>query len=137
MQPDRPVPRFALMRVALLALSLLPMVAAEARVETGDQQLARILAGRTEGKAQSCLPLMNRNDSETIRGVGIAYNNGRTTWISRFDKGCAPKSDDVVVTTSPMGRPCRGDIVRFVERMTGFEHGACAFGDFVPYTKGK
>lgn len=125
------------MRALILIPALLLSTAVAARVESGEAQLAKILAGRTAGKPQSCLPLFDRNDSQTLDGVGIAFRSGRTTWIGRFDDGCHVGPNDTIVTTTSMSQLCRGDIIHVVDQMSHMEHDTCGFRDFTPYTKAK
>jgi len=124
------------MRLApLLGLALsAPAFAAQLSPEA---ELARILNGATPGKPQTCLPAFDRSEGKNVPQIGIVYGWGRTLYLNRFQDGCHLDRDDVVVTSTPTGELCRGDIAHIVGSTSHIEHDSCVFGDFVPYTKAK
>jgi hypothetical protein len=128
------------MRVALPFIALtLVSAAVAAKPPTGEERLAKTLAGTTPGKPQSCFSTtLGRADSQTIEGVGILYKSGRTYWLNRFEGGC-PQLDQFsfLVTRTPTGQFCRGDIAQVVSQGTSIPRGSCIFGDFTPYTRAK
>lgn len=110
--------------------------AAEARVQA---ELARELAGLTPEAPQGCFPLAGRPQTRSeIFGPTILYTASRDLKIRNDTTGgCerARRGNDTLVTVSPIGRLCRGDIVRTVDRVNGFQTGSCALGDFVVYRR--
>lgn len=136
MKPIGRPTRCATMRsLLLLALAFSAPALASS---SGDKELARLLAGRTAGKPQSCIPIVGRSNSQTIAGIGIVYGSGKTVWLNRFTSGCENAfPGDVVVTVTPAGNQCKGDFVRLVDPVAGALRGVCALGDYVPYTRAK
>lgn len=122
----------------LLAAFVLP-AAALAAGPTGEAKLEKLIEGRTAGKPSDCLPLMGGSPSSTkIEGVGEVFGSGRTIYVNRFEGGCPGLSSfDTIVTRSPQGRLCRGDIARIVDLTSRIERGSCVLGPFVPYSKAK
>ena len=110
-----------------------------ATAEAASQQaLAAELAGLVPGEPTTCLPEPTRNQLAS-RGYGativyvasptLKYRNDTTGGCERLGRG------DTLITRTPIGRVCRGDIATTVDRTSGFQTGSCAFGDFVPYRR--
>ena len=125
---------------AMLLLSGCTMTAAEsARADAAqardEARLSKTLAGREAGKPTDCIDPRTLNSS--VYGDAILYQFGTgKAWLTRTQGGCFGLSrDDIIVTRSFTGQLCRGDIVRTVDRTSGFPSGSCTFGEFVPYTK--
>ena len=120
----------------LLVAPIAPLFAARLSPEA---RLAQITQGRVAGKPVSCInlsPVGGNNDSEKIAGLAMAYRQGSTWYVNRFDGGCPQLSEDtIVITRLHTSQLCRGDIADL--RMSGanIPVGTCIFGDFVPYTK--
>jgi hypothetical protein len=123
---------------ALLAASLIAAPALAVR-KTPEEQLAKLLEGRTAGKPVSCINLgmsSSSSDSMKIPGLAMAYRQGSTWYVNRFQGDCKSLSDDtIVVTRTPSSQLCRGDIADLVSAAARMPVGACIFDDFVPYTK--
>ncbi|KQN25881.1 hypothetical protein ASE86_06725 [Sphingomonas sp. Leaf33] len=97
-------------------------------------RLERDLAGWSPGAPQSCI--QTRNANVKIYGDTLVYDDGARRYRNQTTGGCfGLKRDDIIVTQTFGSQFCRGDIVRTVDRTAGFPSGACAFGDFVPYTR--
>ena len=136
-----------MLRWSLPVLTLLAGCAASpqevARVDAmraeEDVRLERALAGRVAGPPINCLNTRNMNTS--VFGDRILYRNGSgsrgTVYLSRTNGGCfGLRRDDILVSQTPIGQFCRGDIITTVDRTSGITSGSCAYGDFVPYTRG-
>ena len=68
----------------------------------------------------------------------ILYDQGGTVYVQNPKGGCTGvgSGSDILVTRQVgTAQICEGEIVRLVDRTSGFEHGACVFGPFTPYTK--
>ena len=121
----------------LLALAALSGCAAgmaqrEARGE--DPELTKALAGRIAGKPKTCLDLRDASASQQYRDAIVYRSSTRTLW--RMDApGCPLDDNAIIVSRVYSSEICRGDIFQLVDRTSGFFRGACAYGDFVPYTK--
>jgi hypothetical protein len=126
--------------VALLATACAPtpQQAARAAVDADATQakLAKALAGLTPGKPMSCLSQLQSTNLEAY-GPTLLYRVSRNL-VYRNDTagGCERAGrDDVLVTRSPTGQLCRGDIGQTFDRASRFPTGGCSLGDFVPYRK--
>lgn len=127
-----------LLQAALIAgLVTAPIVPVSAKVETGEARLARLTVGRTAGKMVNCINigLTPSGDSEKLPGLGMAYRQGSTWYVSRFDDCPMLRDDTIVITKLYSSQLCRGDIADL--RMSGanIPVGSCIFGAFTPYTK--
>ena len=117
------------------ALAAPPLLA---RDKDPEAELAKMLAGRTPDKPTDCIPLYRTMSSTTIDRTALVYEQGRTLYVNRFEGQCTLLDwTHIPVTKTPTGQLCRGDIVRMVDRTSGFMTGSCAFGPFQPYTKAK
>jgi hypothetical protein len=120
----------------LIAAPLAPLFAARLSPEA---RLAQLTQGRVAGKPVSCInlsPAASNNDSETIPGLAMAYRQGSTWYVNRFDGGCPRLDEDtIVVTRLHTSQLCRGDIAELRLSGANIPAGTCIFGDFVPYTK--
>ncbi len=110
-----------------------------ATAEAATQQaLATELAGLVPGEPTSCLPEPGRTQlSSKGYGATIVYSASRTLkYRNDTTGGCERLSrGDTLITRTPIGRVCRGDIATTVDRASGFQTGSCALGDFVPYRR--
>lgn len=126
-----------LVHAALIAgLVTAPIMPAAAKVESGEAKLARLTAGRTAGKPVDCINLtFAGRESEKLPGIGMAYRQGTTWYVSRFDDCPRLREDTIIVTKLHSSQLCRGDIADL--RMAGpnIPVGSCIFGDFTPYIK--
>ncbi|UZK68187.1 hypothetical protein OKW76_08870 [Sphingomonas sp. S1-29] len=110
-----------------------------ARSDAADaRQMARIekkLAGYVPGEPQSCVNQSLLRSSDQY-GQTILYQQGTSTYYRNdASPGCRLGQDDILVTQTPTGQLCRGDIVRTVDRTAGFMTGSCSLGEFVPYRR--
>jgi hypothetical protein len=98
-------------------------------------RLEKRLAGYTEGTTTSCIQPFRANVD--IYGDTLVYSDRASRlYRTQTSGGCfGLKRGDIIVTKSFNGQLCRGDLVRTVDRTSGFQSGACAFGDFVTYTR--
>ena len=124
--------------LALLAVLAVTPALAAAR-PTGEAKLQKMIEGRTAGQPVDCLPLLGPATSSTsIEGVGEVFGSGRTIYVNRFEGGCPSLTPfTTVVTRSPTGQMCRGDIARIVDLTSRIESGSCSLGKFTPYSKAK
>ena len=130
------------MRMLLLAAAATSLVACATTESQPDQRSAanqatydRLLAGKTPGRAESCLPLQRSNDMVVIDDNTILYRDGRTTYLNKPLGSCSllGRGSYALVTRSSGSQLCRGDIGTVTDVSTGVTVGSCALGDFVPY----
>jgi hypothetical protein len=127
-----------LLQAALIAgLVTAPIMPVSAKVETGEAKLARLTAGRTPGKMVDCInaSMVGNTDSEKLPGIGMAYRQGTTWYVSRFDDCPRLDDDTIVITKLHSSQLCRGDIADLRMAGANIPLGSCIFGAFTPYTK--
>lgn len=102
---------------------------------TGEQQLAKILAGRVPGKPVSCISFSDHQDMQVIDKTAIVFGFGQTLYVNRPKNAADLDSGMILVTKSFSSDLCNVDIVRLRDQTTHMESGFITLGDFVPYTK--
>lgn len=129
--------------IGFLVLAACTPTAAEQRA-TSDRDAAsaraldQALAGLTPGQPQTCLSEVDRRNAGSSKiGSTLIYRASRDRiYRNDMNGGCVGGgSDPIIVTSTPTGQLCRGDIARLVDRTSRITTGSCAFGDFVPYTR--
>jgi hypothetical protein len=124
----------------ILPLLLLGGCATMAETAQGpDPKLAAALEGRIAGKPQNCLALNKAVGSEIFRDA-ILYREGRNRYWLADAPGCGSSSgnNDYILVQNVFGSQlCRGDLIRLVDRTSGFHGGACSVRSFTPYSKPK
>lgn len=108
---------------------------AETRAEKGQQQLAEMLEGRTAGKPVTCISTPIDNRLQIINQTAVVYNSGKTIYVARPDRAEDLDDRDIFVFKRFGSQLCRQDVIRTVDRSSGFPTGFVFLGDFVPYTK--
>lgn len=111
-----------------------------AMAERNARDAARLdqrLAGFTPGQAQACLPVSTSRRTEYFGDTILYEVSGNLVYRTDTSGGCTLNRDDILVTQTPIGSLCRGDIARTVDRGSRFQTGSCALGDFVPYRKSR
>jgi hypothetical protein len=108
-----------------------------ARTEKAEASLQKALAGLTPGKPESCVSLIQLEGSQIIdRNTILFRGRGGRIWRNDPPLGCpglAPSR--TIVTKTSTNQYCRGDIFEIVDPPLNMTYGACAFGDFIPYSK--
>ncbi|HEX8579241.1 MAG TPA: hypothetical protein VIA98_03450 [Allosphingosinicella sp.] len=129
--------------VALAALALISGCAASADSEANlradtDVRLAGELSNyRQSGQPVSCVNLRNvRGNHSAGEGAIVFEGTGNRLWVNRPAGGCPDlRGDRTLITRTPSGQLCRGDIVRVTELTSGIDYGSCGLGDFTPYER--
>lgn len=114
-----------------------PIASLSAAKQSPQDKLAKLTAGRVAGKPVDCINLgITNNESQKIPGIGMAYRQGTTWYVSRFKDGCPDlREDTVVVTKLHSSQLCRGDIADLRMIPPNMPVGSCVFDSFVPYRK--
>ncbi len=94
-----------------------------------------MLEGRTAGKPQSCISAQINDGLQIIDQTAIAYKAGDTIYVARPDEPKSLNTDDVLVINRTSGQLCKQDIVRTIDRASGFTRNVIFLGDFTPYRK--
>ncbi len=110
---------------------------AETRQERNEARLAEMIEGRTAGEPQACVTSFRSNDIEVIPYVGIVYDAGDTIYVARATRPNQLRSSDVPIIERHGSQLCRHDVMRTIDRHSGFTTGGLFLEDFVPYTKPK
>ncbi len=108
---------------------------AETRQERSEARLAEMIEGRVAGEPQSCVTALRSNDIEVIPYIGIVYDAGDTIYVARALRPEQLRSSNVPIIERHGSRLCRNDVMRTIDRYSGFTTGALFLQDFVPYTK--
>lgn len=99
--------------------------------------LQKELAGLTPGASSACMP---RYPTSQVKAYGptIVYTVSRgLKFRSDTAGGCERVGrGDILITRSPMGQLCQGDIATTVDSASRVFSGSCSFGPFVRYSKG-
>lgn len=137
----RPLLPFAIMAMAIAGCA--PTPAERARMQqaaaTDQADLAAALRGLTPDKPTQCI---GQYPTRQVNAYGptIVYTiSPRLKYVSQTAGGCEGigqrSRGDILVTRTPTGQLCSGDIAQTVDRSSGFFTGSCSFGQFVPYRK--
>jgi hypothetical protein len=103
-----------------------------------EQQFQYFIAGRTPGRAISCMPTFNTNDMVVLNDSTVGFKSGGTVYTAHMQGGCNNLGTPgyALVTREPTGnRLCSGEIATVVDVHNHFTVGSCSFGDFTPYTR--
>ncbi len=110
-------------------------VQAETRQERAEARLAEMIEGRVAGEPQSCVTAFRSNDIEVIPYIGIVYDAGDTIYVARASRPERLRNSDVPIIERHGSQLCRQDVMRTIDRHSGFTTGVLFLEDFVPYTK--
>lgn len=103
---------------------------------TSQRKLDRALAGLTPGATTDCLPLTTHSEQTTGYGSTLLFRVSRGLVYRNEAPGCeSVERQDILVTVSPSGRLCRGDIARTVQPLSRIPTGSCTLGSFTEYRR--
>lgn len=105
------------------------------KVEKNEVRLAKMLEGRIAGEPLTCIPGVLSSRLEVIEGVAMVYGTGDTLYVARPSDPDSLRWDDIIVINRVGGQLCHTDIIRTVDRMSGFTTGVVFLEKFVPYKK--
>jgi hypothetical protein len=105
------------------------------RAEKSEARLAELLKGRTAGEPVGCIPEFQSSRLEVLEGVAMVYGSGKTLYVAKPDRPDTVQWDDIMVVKRTGGQLCNTDIVRTVDRTSGFTTGVVFLNKFVPYSK--
>jgi hypothetical protein len=120
------------MRALFLAPILLLTLAANKDRDAA--AVDKTLASKTAGAPQSCLSGRDAVGMNVYDGTILFRVSSKLVYRNDLN-GCRMLHNDDIIQTNLYGsdRLCRGDIFQILDRVSGFPHGSCTFGDFVPY----
>ena len=102
-----------------------------------EQEIAKAIAGRVEGKPVDCIYQHDIRSSRIVDRTAIIYemSNG-TIYINRPESGASFMHwDDVLVTDTHGPQLCRVDIIRLYNTSSRIQTGSVGPGMFVPYSR--
>jgi len=123
---------------ALLSTSTVAVAEKDGYSSRQAAKLGRALAGRTAGQPVGCISNTRGSEMQVIDDYTILFKEGGTLYVQKPRGGCPGLgSNNLTLVTRMAGsnRLCRGQIGELVDRVSGFNYGACVFNDFIPYRK--
>ena len=100
------------------------------------EKLGKALAGPTPGQPTSCMPRFPTTQVQAFGPTilytvsrGLKYRTDTAGGCERVGRG------DILVTRSPSGQLCQGDIATTIDQTARTFSGSCSFGPFVRYSK--
>ena len=118
-------------------LAIAPAASAKPKL-TGEEELAKMLEGRTAGKPVNCISYSRLNDTTVIKKTAIVYRVGSTLYVNRPTNADLLDDDDILVTRLFGSQLCSVDTIQLRNRMTpNMWSGFVGLREFVPYTKAK
>jgi hypothetical protein len=136
--PHRENPMRTLFNIAALSAAAL-IVSGCATGATKDDpatELAKVLQGRVAGPPVDCINLPQAQGHRVIDHTAIIYDFGTTIYVN-YPRGGASalSSDDILLTKTYTTQLCKMDIVRMIDRTTGFPKSFASLGPFIPYKR--
>ena len=123
---------------ASLALGMSAGAAAsDERAAKGEAQLAKLIDGRTAGRPMSCIPAQVSRHLHVIDHTAVVYDAGNTVYVAKPSDPGSLDSNDILVINRFGSELCKQDVVRTIDRSSGFMTGVVFLGDFVPYTRNR
>lgn len=105
------------------------------RIAKNEARLAELLKGRVAGEPVSCIPEFKSSSVQVLEGVGFVYGTGSVIYVAKPDRLNDMQWDDIMVVKRTGGQLCNTDIMRTVDRMSGFTTGVVFLSKFTPYRK--
>ena len=107
------------------------------RNEQAELKLQQALTGRVAGAAVKCLPQFPSSSMITIDDDTVLFRRGSTIYRNDLPGGCygLGAGNYALVTRSPSGGLCSGDIATIADPRSGTTLGSCTLGDFIPYSR--
>jgi hypothetical protein len=122
--------------VALLATAVGASAATDETYAKGEAKLSKLIEGRDAGKPVSCISAyLDGQSMQVIEGTAIVYNTGSTIYVARPDDPKSLDSNNILVINRFGSQFCKQDVIRTVDRYSGFTTGVVFLGDFTPYKK--
>jgi hypothetical protein len=120
---------------AVAAMALAAPTTAQDREERAEQAFQELVEGRTAGEPTNCITTFRSNGLRVEEYVGLVYEQGDTIWVARARNPHNLSNWDVPVIERHGSRLCNNDVMRTIDRSSGFFSGTLFLEEFVPYTK--
>lgn len=113
-------------------------IAAIAGLDERGQKIAqRYLKDRVAGEPVHCIPRTRLRRSTAASDDVLLYDDGSTVYVNTPYLGCPRARDNTMISSTPIGRLCSGDIVLVQDLRINVPLGSCALSEFVPFRKAK
>lgn len=113
-------------------------LAAIASLDERGQKIARLyLKDRVAGDPVACIPRTRLRRSTAASDDVLLYDDGSTVYVNTPYLGCPRARDNTMISSTPIGRLCSGDIVLVQDLRINVPLGSCALSEFVPFRKVK
>ncbi len=121
------------MAATTLALTGGAASAGQSTIEKGEARLAKMLDGRVPGEPVSCISTMGRDRLQVIDETAVVYDGGKTIYVARPSDRNQLESNDVLVIERTSGTQlCTMDVIRTIDRTSGFMTGAVFLDNSCP-----
>jgi hypothetical protein len=105
--------------------------------ERGQKIAQTYLKDRVAGKPVSCIPQTRLRRSTAASDDVLLYDDGSVVYVNTPYLGCPRARDNTMISRTPVGRLCSGDIVLVQDLRINIALGSCALSKFVPYRRVK
>lgn len=97
--------------------------------------LAQALKGKVAGEPINCIDVDRARNSTAISDRILLYRESGRLVYRVETRGRCPglERDDIIVSDIFGGRQCTGDLIRTVDRVSGFTSGSCIIDTITPY----
>lgn len=127
------------LRFFLIPLALIAAPSIAASKATGEEQLAKLLAGRTAGEPVDCIRQSPSSSMTVIDRTAIVFGRGDTIYVNRTQDPASLDDDDGLLLRKygDAGRLCSTDTMTTFDRVSQFYTGNVFLTEFVPYKRQK
>ena len=109
-----------------------------ANLDERGQKLAKLyLKDRVAGDPVACIPRTRLRRSTAASDDVLLYDDGSVVSVNTPYLGCPRARDNTMISQTPGGRLCSGDIVLVQDLRINVPLGSCALSEFAPYRKVK
>lgn len=115
----------------------LAMLAMGAATTSDTRDLDKALAGRSPGKAETCLSSSRQLTPQAVNDHVLLYRDGPRIWRNDLPAACPGLDDDAVIVTEIRGgQLCRNDSFYTLQRGgIAIPGPRCRLGVFVPWSR--
>lgn len=123
--------------LAVCLIAVFALGSASAAERDPEAQLAKAVAGRSEGEPVRCIRLRDIRSTQIIDRTAIVYTVGSTVYVNKPAGAAFLRSDAVLVTDTHSSELCDIDTVKLLDSGSRMLMGSVGLSKFVPYTKPK
>jgi hypothetical protein len=100
--------------------------------------LGKLLDGKIAAAPVNCISTFDADNIIRVSDDLLLFRqSGKLVYQNRLRAPCPglADDDDILVTEQFGSQKCSGDLIRLVDRISGFQGPSCILGDFIPYRK--